>query len=139
MEASLYRKLYWEAQPDALKLFRAVGDDGIQLRDPADPTALIAGMAPFNYAQECAAQGLPVDLNTMLYCADPVQTMRARVVYGYTWVPAMGQPSVTVIPTLASVEQYDPANPPAGSIKVVDPDGSDESIYAGFGLTPPAV
>lgn len=66
----------------------------------------------------------------------PYWVMRARGWYGYTWVPALGQPFNQTPPgiTVPGRPSYDPSNPPTGSIKVVDPANCDLAVEY-----PPAV
>jgi hypothetical protein len=51
---------------------------------------------------------------------DPLSTMRSRINYGYTWVPAVGQPpiEVTAGASFPGKKSYDPSSPPPGSIRV---------------------
>ena len=55
---------------------------------------------------------------------DPYQTMRLRILYGFTWTPSILQQPISIAPGLSGPTGtvYDPLHPPAGSIKVsVDP------------------
>lgn len=83
-------------------------------------------------AAKYAAQTPPIGLDEqILEAALPAYwVMQARVWYGYYdpntgkgWVPAIGQPFITLPPgeTYPGRPTYDPDAAPAGSVKVVDP------------------
>ena len=71
-------------------------------------------------AAQLAQEGYTIDYQIMVAGWDPLNTMATRAFYGYTWVPSMLQPGVPVVPGmhLAGLPDYDPSNPPAGSVKV---------------------
>ncbi len=63
------------------------------------------------------AQGCIIDLEIMLWGWDAFKVMTSRQNYGYTWVPAVGQPPIALVPGMSSppgsgLIPYDPANPP---------------------------
>ena len=73
-----------------------------------------------NAAATLAAQGFVVDVPINVWGWDPYLVMTMRANYGYTWVPSALQPNVSIAPGVSQpgTVPYDPANPPAGSIKV---------------------
>lgn len=97
--------MYWTAKPPAVQNLRDMMDDNGQRE------AL---------ATQLMAQGYAIDVPIEVWNWDPFTTMSWRLQYGYTWVPAAGQPNIPIAPGLSEPGQppYDPANPPAGSIKV---------------------
>lgn len=76
---------------------------------------------------DLASKGLSLDPQILQYGLPPYWVMQARIWYGYTWVPAIGQPTLQVVPgqVLPGFAPYDPHKPPNGSIKVVDPANCD--------------
>jgi len=94
---------YWAEQPPAVQ--------ALQNMDPADRMAA---------AQQLAQQGYTIDVPIMAWGWDPLTTMVERQNYGYTWVPSALQSPVPLPPGLSfpGLPNYDPNNPPAGSIKV---------------------
>ena len=95
---------YWAAQPAAVQQLRNIGD--------------------YNQRQDLAAQlaseGYSIDTPVMVWGWDPSKTTQLRQGFGYTWVPSAMQSPVTAAPGIsgAGIIPYDPAHPPAGSIKV---------------------
>jgi hypothetical protein len=98
---------YWAAQPPAVQ----------QLRDVPD----FAGRTAL--AQTLANQGYKVDPQIMVWGWDPMKTMAARQMFGYTWAPSWGQTQVPL--------QNDPSAPPPGSIAV------NTDFAKGLGITDP--
>ncbi len=98
---------YWNSQPVAVQ----------QLRDIQDPNQ------KEQLASQLAGEGYQIDVPIMVWGWDPVTTMQLRQSFGYTWVPALGQPPIQTAPGLSvpGLAVYDPANPPAGSISVSVP------------------
>jgi hypothetical protein len=90
-----FDKAYWAAQPAELQALPAIED--VNQRNLR--------------AAALAAQGFIVDVPIMVWGWDPYLVMTMRSNYGYTWVPSALQPNITA-------PSYDPAHPPAGSIKV---------------------
>ena len=107
---------YWAAQPPAVQ----------QLRNVSDPGQRAA------MAQDLADQGYTIDRAVMVWGWDPMKTMAARQMYGYTWVPGYNQPSVSS-PGMALPNQrpYDAGNPPPGSVAV------NSDFANGLGITNP--
>ena len=70
---------YWAAQPPEVQQLRNVGD-------PGQRSAM---------AQDLADKGYTIDRAIMVWGWDPLKTMAARQMYGYTWVPGYNQPSVS--------------------------------------------
>jgi hypothetical protein len=104
---------YWAAQPPEVQAMRSIPDVGA--RDAK--------------AQELAKQGFTIDYPIMVWQWDPLSTMRERIKDGYTWIPAVGQPSIEVTAgaSFPGKKSYDPRNPPRGSVAVstVFADGYD--------------
>jgi len=71
-------------------------------------------------AQALAAQGVPVDVQIVVWGWDPWKVMSLRQAYGYTWVPALGQPNLQAAPGASGpgITPYNPSQPWPGSIKV---------------------
>jgi len=71
-------------------------------------------------AFEQATRGFVVDVPIMVWGWSPYLVMKMRQDYGYTWVPSALQSPVSMAPGLCvpGAVPYDPANPPAGSVKV---------------------
>jgi len=71
-------------------------------------------------AMSLATQGNTIDVPIMVWAWDPYLVMLMRQQYGYTWVPSALMPPVTMAPgiTVPGQASYDPANPPAGAIRV---------------------
>ncbi len=91
--------IYWAAQPLAVQPLRTASD-------------------PLPLAQQLAKSGYIIDVPIMVNGLDPTSCMCQRIVDGYTWVPSALQPNIPVGPGIAwPGQQYDPNNPPAGSIK----------------------
>jgi hypothetical protein len=86
-------------------------------------------------AIDLAQKGRIIFVETMVLGFDPWSTMSLLKRDGYTWAPNMLQPPVRVAPGIdqqGGPGNYDPANPPAGSIKV----STDLADYPPY--TPPA-
>ena len=84
-------------------------------------------------ALELVKRGFTVDAVIDLGRWDAADTMRARQVFEFTWVPALGQQDVGVMPGLSvPAYGYDPDKPPPGSIRV----STDAADYPPF--DPPA-
>ena len=116
--ATLTPDIYWAHQPPAVKALR--GQDG-------KPDTISKAMT-------LATQGFVIDVPIMVWGWNPVCTMGLRKDYGYTWVPSALQPNILVAPGLSvpGLPQYDPKNPPKGSI-IVSLDAKDYPPFA----TPP--
>jgi hypothetical protein len=95
---------YWAKQPAAVQQLR-------NIQDPAQRTEL---------AVQLAQQGYAIDAPIMISGWDPQIATQLRQSQGYTWVPSALQQPVEVAPGLsvAGLQSYDPAHPPAGSIAV---------------------
>jgi hypothetical protein len=99
-----FDKAYWASEPPELQALPAIAD----FTQRTTRAAVLA------------AQGFIVDVPIMVWGWDPYLVMTMRANYGYTWVPSALQPNVSVAPgvTQPGSVPYNPANPPAGSIKV---------------------
>ena len=99
-----FDKVYWAAQPPDVQALPAI----------TDPTQRGSRAAIL------ASQGYTIDVPIMVWGWDPYLVMTMRANYGYTWVPSALMPAVTMAPGVSSpgALPYDPAHPPAGSIKV---------------------
>ena len=96
---------YWNAQPAPVQQLREIDDYDQRLA----------------LATQLAGQGYKIDYPIMVMGMDAGKTIALRQAYGYTWVPSMMQQPVELAPGLTffgTLQQYDPANPPAGSIAV---------------------
>lgn len=95
---------YWATQPPEVRILR-------DIQDEVTRTAK---------AIELANEGFAIDVPIMVWRWDPLMTMRARQSAGYTWVPSANQPGVELPPgfSMAGMQEYDPFNPPSGSIRV---------------------
>jgi len=94
---------YWAEQPAAVQ---ALQNMPLEDRGPA--------------AQALAEQGYKIDVPIMVWGQDPLTTMVMRQQDGYTWVPSAMQADCPMPPGLSmpGLANYDPNNPPAGSIQV---------------------
>lgn len=112
LDKQTFDRLYWASKDP--RLHQIVGDE--------------------KQAAQLAIQGLQVDVPIMVWGWDPFLVMMLRQSFGFTWVPAGLQPNITIAPGLGEpgATPYDPAHPPAGSIKV----SLDSADYPPF--TPPA-
>lgn len=72
-------------------------------------------------AETLASQGYTIDVQIMVWGWDPATTMLLRKMYGYTWVPSLGQAGVALAPGLFEPGQvpYNPDVIPPGSILVI--------------------
>ena len=95
---------YWATQPPAVQALRDIPNDSDRM----------------NMAHDLAAKGYAIDVPIMVWGWDPLTTMMIRQSYGYTWVPSATQPNIVAGPGISfpGAQDYDPAHPPAGSIKV---------------------
>src|SRR5678815_3438012 len=104
---------YWAAQPLEIQL-------AMKIPDFAEREGRM---------EDLAADGSQIDRQTMIWGWSPFLTMFARSVYGYTWVPAVGQPEVEMPPGIFGIagrKVYNPNPPyPEGSIAVPDPEHCD--------------
>ena len=98
---SAFDKAYWASQPLELQALPA-------MEELNQRTTRAAALA---------TQGFIVDVPIMVWGWDPYLVMTMRTDLGYTWVPSALQPNITVAPAHGAVA-YDPAHPPAGSVKV---------------------
>jgi hypothetical protein len=117
-----FNDAYWLHQPPEVRVLRGI---------PEQESAQLV--------QELATK-YSIDVPIMVWGWDPYKTMIYRQGYGYKWVPAFGQPPVSVAPGLTfpndqGLQPYDPDNPPAGSIKV-STDIADYSPFDGV-VAPP--
>lgn len=73
-----------------------------------------------NTAVGLTKQGYKVDGNVFIQGQSPYRRNKIAIMFGYTWVPSYGQPTLENAPGLHEDGQpdYDPDNPPAGSIKI---------------------
>lgn len=71
-------------------------------------------------ASQLASRGDIIDVPIMVYGWDPYLIMQYRQSLGYTWVPSALQPAPSIAPGVSQpgTVPYDPAHPPARSIKV---------------------
>jgi hypothetical protein len=108
---------YWAAQPPAVQQLRNIGDFNARM----------------SAASELASQGYAIDKGIMVWGYDPLKTMTARQIYGYSWVPSFNQNITSAPPgfALSNETAYDPTNPPAGSIQV------STAFANGLGITDP--
>lgn len=117
-----FNDAYWAHQPPELQVLRGIQDtpEGWQKRS--------------DLAHALALQGFLILPDVMVQGYDPWFVMNIRKEDGYTWLPNLLQPRITVAPGIAQagVPMYDPSHPPAGSIKV----STDLTDYPPF--TPPA-
>ena len=99
-----FDQAYWASQPPEIRAL-----PGIASQDDRVASAV-----------HLAARGFTVDVPIMVWSWDAYLVMKLRADQGYTWVPSALQPSITIAPGLGApgAVPYDPANPPAGSIKV---------------------
>ena len=96
---------YWAEQPPAVQALRNMPE----------------GSAKDALALSLANQGYSIDNQIMVMGWDPQTTMMMRQDYGYSWVPSYGQSAILVAPGVTdpfAASTYNPASPPAGSIKV---------------------
>jgi hypothetical protein len=107
---------YWAAQPPEVQQLRDVGDFAARM----------------SMAQQLASKGYNIDLNIMVRGYDPLKTMVARQIYGYTWTPGLNQPLNSPPPGFSPLtpgeSAYDPSKPAQGSIAV------DTSFADGLGI-----
>ncbi len=117
-DQSQFNNVYWAAQAPLVSSLKGGNADTNQIKLPS----LIAA-------------GYLIDVPIMIWGLDPYYTMYMRKQYGYTWVPSATQPPISVAPGLAypGAPEYDPAHPPAGSIKV----SLDPIDYPPFVAPPP--
>jgi hypothetical protein len=96
--------VYWAAQPPAVQALRNIPDEATRYAE----------------AKKLAENGYVIDGAIMVALSDPLKTMQVRQELGYTWVPSLLQPPVEVPPgvNFPWLKNYDPNNPPPGSIKV---------------------
>jgi hypothetical protein len=99
-----FDKAYWAAQPPEVVALLKVPDQTQRA----------------SQAMTLAIQGFTIDNPIDVWGWDPYQVMQLRQDYGYTWVPSYLQPAIQEVPgkNLPGLTPYDPAHPPAGSIKV---------------------
>src|SRR5262245_6237026 len=86
-----------------------------------------------NVMLELAQLGLPVFEEIDFYGADPYDAMDRLYKRGFRWRPGFGQPAVRWGPGIQpysghETEAYDPMRPPAGSLKVVEPETCDLAV-----------
>lgn len=99
-----FDKAYWASQPPEIRALLVYAESDRKIR-----------------AADLASKGFVIDVPIMVWGWDAYLAMKLRSDFGFTWVPSALQPNVTVAPgisPLAGQVAYDPAHPPAGSIKV---------------------
>ena len=108
---------YWAEQPAAVQQLRNIPDFAARM----------------SMAEQLASQGYSIDKGIMVWGYDPMKTMVARQIYGYSWVPSLNQPMSSPPPGMEMSGQtaYDAAHPAAGSIKV------STKFADGLGITDP--
>lgn len=99
-----FDEAYWASQPPEIQALQTITDPGQRAAQAA----------------QLATAGFTIDVPIMVWGWDPYLVMSMRAQLGYTWVPSALQPPVTIAPgdTQPGVVPYNPADPPAGSIKV---------------------
>jgi len=99
-----FDQAYWASQPPEIRALPSIEDQGCRATRAAD----------------LATKGFVIDVPIMVWSWDAYLVMQQRLSFGYTWVPAALQTPVTICPGLGApgTVPYDPAHPPAGSIKV---------------------
>lgn len=108
--SSEFNPAYWLSKPTELRVF----DVNVT---PDEESRVLR-------AQELLFKGFQIDVPIDIWGFDPFKTMLLRQQFGYTWVPAAGQPNLSQMgvaaPGLSSpgLGVYDPAHPPGGAIKV---------------------
>ena len=107
-------QIYWAHQPPEIQNLQGISDPN-QLQ---------------SRAMQLAPMGFTIDVPIMIWGWDPLKVMQMRQSYGYTWVPSALMPPVEMAPgvTVPGAITYDPANPPAGAIKV----STDPADYLPF-------
>lgn len=95
-------------------------DNAYEASLPPETRALLATPEQEDRAKALAMKGFIIDAPIMIWGEGPWRAMTIRQSYGFTWVPSMLQPPIEMAPGIQVPGQipYDPANPPAGSIKV---------------------
>lgn len=109
-------RAYWLSQPSVLRTAFSSPNPS-----PTDQNARSLKAAAL------ASQGYVIDAPIMVFGWDACQAMYYRKAFGLTWVPSALQPAV-------DVQTYNPAKPPAGSIKV----STDAKDYPPFDPPAPA-
>jgi hypothetical protein len=99
-----FDQAYWAAQPPEVRALPSIADQDSR----------------GTRAAELASKGFVIDVPIMLWSWDAYLVMKLRSDFGYTWVPAALQATVTIAPGLSApgTVPYDPAHPPLGSIHV---------------------
>ena len=99
-----FDQAYWASQPPEIRALPSIEDQTSRATRAAD----------------LASKGFVIDVPIMVWSWDAYLVMKLRSDFGYTWVPAALQTPVTIAPGLGApgTVPYDPAHPPAGSIKV---------------------
>jgi len=99
-----FDQAYWASQPPEIRALPGIADEQQRTARAAD----------------LAGKGFVIDVPIMVWNWDAYLAMKLRSDFGFTWVPSALQPQVTVAPGLSvpGLMSYDPAHPPAGSIKV---------------------
>lgn len=108
LDCKAFDAAYWAAQAPEVRALVSVDD--------AEDRVLQATLL--------ATQGFVVDGEIHAYGWRPCWVMKRRAMYGYTWYPSLLQDPPQIAPGLeqGNTPKYDPARPPAGSIKVsIDP------------------
>lgn len=82
-------------------------------------------------ATTLAEAGYIIDMVTMVWAWDAYQQTVNRLNLGYTWVPSLLQPPVTLAPGLqmTGYQQYEPTVIPAGAIVVTLDEALLPAIY----------
>jgi len=98
-----YDDAYWAGQPTAVQALRNIDDPDQRS----------------NMAAQLAASGYQIDVPVMVWGWDPSKVTDLRQNFGYSWVPSAGQNPVPAAPGISwPGAEYDPNNPPTGSILV---------------------
>jgi len=95
---------YWARQPAAVQQLR-------EITDPDQRATLGA---------QLAGEGYSIDVPIMVWGWDAGKVTQLRQDFGYTWVPSAQQMPLSAAPGITGpgLTPYDPAHPPAGSIRV---------------------
>ena len=99
-----FDQVYWAFQPPEVRALPSIPDQDSRATRAAD----------------LASKGFVIDVPIMVWSWDAFLVMKQRADFGYTWVPAALQTPISIAPGLSApgTIPYDPAHPPAGSIKV---------------------
>ena len=97
---------------------QAAFDAAYVAAQPPQVAALLTDNKAAADAMSLATQGFVIDVPIDVYHWDACLVMALRQQSGYTWVPSALQPPVLVAPGITfNGQQYDPNNPPPGSVE----------------------